>query len=39
MTVSLPEHRVDVVEVGACAQPHWIRCEIGENLQFDTESS
>ena len=37
MTVSLPEHRVDVVEVGACAQPHWIRCEIGENLQFDTE--
>ena len=37
MTSSLPEHRVDVVEVGARAQPHWIRCEIGENLQFDTE--
>lgn len=37
MTSSLPEHRVDVVEVGACAQPHWVRCEIGKNLQFDTE--
>ena len=38
MTSSLPEHRVDVVEAGACAQPHWIGCEIGKNLQFDTES-
>ena len=38
MTSSLPEHRVDVVEAGACTQPHWIRCEIGKNLQFDTES-
>ena len=37
MTSSLPEHRVDVVEAGACAQSHWTRCEIGENLQFDTE--
>ena len=38
MTSSLPEHRVDVVEAGACVQPHWIGCEIGKNLQFDTES-
>ena len=33
---ALPEHRVDVVELGASARRHWRRCEIGENLHFDS---
>ena len=32
----LPIHRVDVVEPGRSARRHRIRCEIGENLKFDT---
>ena len=32
----LPIHRVDVVEPGGAARRGHIRCEIGENLQFDT---
>ena len=32
----LPIHRVDVVEPGVPARRRHIRCEIGENLQFDT---
>ena len=31
---ALPEHRVDVVEPGASARRHWLRCEIGENLHL-----
>ena len=33
---ALPEHRVDVVEPGASARRHWLRCEIGKDLQFDS---
>ena len=29
-------HRVDVVEPAVPARRHRIRCEIGENLKFDT---
>ena len=36
MTNQLPEYRVDVVETGAPARRHRIRCEIGTNLKFDT---
>lgn len=32
---ALPQHRVDVVELGVPARRHWLRCEIGENLNFD----
>ena len=32
----LPMHRVDVVEPGRSARRHRLRCEIGENLKFDT---
>ena len=32
---ALPEHRVDVVEPGASARRHWLRCELGENLHFE----
>ena len=32
----LPIHRVDIVEPGVPARQRHIRCEIGENLQFDT---
>ena len=32
----LPSHRVDVVEPGRSARRHWTRCEIGQNLHFDT---
>ena len=32
----LPIHRVDVVEPGVPARRRHVRCEIGENLQFDT---
>lgn len=35
-TAELPIHRVDVVEKGVPARRHRIRCEIGENLRFDT---
>ena len=35
-TVNLPEHRVDVVESGTRSRRHWRKCEIGENLKFDT---
>lgn len=35
-TAALPAHRVDVVEPGSGAWRHWIRCEIGANLKFDT---
>ena len=34
--VELPLHRVDVVEPGEVARRRRIRCEIGENLKFDT---
>ena len=32
----LPIHRVDVVEPGVSAGRRRLKCEIGENLQFDT---
>lgn len=32
----LPVHRVDVVEPGIPPRHHRIRCQIGENLKFDT---
>ena len=32
----LPIHRVDVVEPGVPARRRHVRCQIGENLQFDT---
>ena len=35
-TTELPLHRVDVVEPGMPARRNRIRCEIGENLKFDT---
>ena len=35
LNATLPTHRVHVVEQGASARPHWVRCEIGENLKFD----
>ena len=35
-TFPLPLHCVDVVEPEARARQRWIRCEIGENLKFDT---
>ena len=33
----LPLHRVDVVEQGRLARQDRIQCEIGKNLEFDTE--
>ena len=33
---ALPIHRVDVVEPGVPARRQRVRCEIGENLEFDT---
>ena len=36
-TATLLEHRVDVVESGTRARRYWRKCEIGENLKFDTE--
>lgn len=33
----LPIHRVDVVEQGRVARRDRIQCEIGKNLEFDTE--
>ena len=35
LNTTLPTHRVHVVEQGATASRHWVRCEIGENLKFD----
>lgn len=35
-TLKLPAYRVDVVEPGRRSQSGWVRCEIGENLEFDT---
>ena len=35
LNTTLPTHRVHVVEQGASARRHWLRCEIGENLKFD----
>ena len=32
----LPCYRVDVVEPGAPARRHWVRCEIDHDLKFDT---
>lgn len=32
----LPKYRVDVVEPGTPARQHRVKCEIGENLRFDT---
>ena len=32
----LPQHRVDVVEPGVLARCHWVSCEIGKDLIFDT---
>lgn len=34
---TLPSIRVDVVEPGTRARRDRVRCEIGENLRFDTE--
>ena len=34
---ALPQYRVDVVEPGTSARCHWLRCEIGKNLTFDTD--
>jgi hypothetical protein len=36
LILSLPEHRVDVVEASEPARRHWSRCEIGRDLTFDT---
>ena len=33
---ALPQHRVDVVELGASHRSDWFRCEIGKNLYFDS---
>ena len=33
---ALPQHRVDVVEPGTSARRHWLNCEIGKDLEFDT---
>ncbi len=33
---ALPQYCVDVVESGALACCHWVRCEIGCDLKFDT---
>ena len=38
MSVSLPEHGIDVVEAGRPARRHRIRCAIDENLRFDTKA-
>lgn len=35
-TLNLPTLRVEVVESGQTARRHWLKCEIGENLKFDT---
>ena len=35
-TAALPAHCVDVVEPGTRERRHWLKCEIGENLRFDT---
>ena len=37
-TISLPIHRVDVVESNVPETDGWIRCEIGENLIVDSAS-
>ena len=37
-TISLPIHRVDVVESNVPEIDGWIRCEIGENLIVDSAS-
>jgi hypothetical protein len=34
----LPSIRVDVTEPGARTRKNWLRCAIGENLRFTTES-
>ena len=34
----LPQHRVVVAEPGQSADPEWTRCEIGQNIEFDTLS-
>lgn len=34
--IQLPSIRVDVVEPGASSRRNWIKCEIGENLDFKT---
>ena len=36
LTVQLPCHRVDVVEPGVSVRRYWLKCEIGEDLKFDT---
>ena len=33
---ALPQYRVDVVEPGMSAHRHWLNCEIGKDLKFDT---
>ena len=33
---ALPRYCVDVVELGAPARRHWVRCEIDSDLKFDT---
>ena len=35
LTATFAPHRVHVVEQGTTARRRWVRCEIGENLQFD----
>lgn len=32
----LPQYRVDIVEPGTSACRHWVSCEIGKDLMFDT---
>ena len=38
MTNPLPEYCVDVVEPGVPHETYRVRCEIGKNLKFDTET-
>ena len=32
----LPKHRVDVIEANRVERPGWNKCEIGQNLEFNT---
>ena len=34
--LALPQYRVDVVEQGTPACRHWVSCQIGRDLKFDT---
>ena len=37
LRANLPQHQVDVVESGGRSRSGWTKCEIGQNLRFDTE--